>query len=101
MLVEFSVLPLGAGEHLHAAVAAAIRLIDESGLDYRVHAMGTEIEGAWDEVMSLIRRCHEEVARQSPRVYTVIKIDDFKDQAGMITSKVESVEKTLGRKIKS
>jgi uncharacterized protein (TIGR00106 family) len=100
MLAEFSIVPLGEGEHLGELVAKAVRIVDESGLDYRVHGMGTEIEGSWDEVMAVIRRCHEAVAGQSARVYTIIKIDDRKGHTGAIESKVKSVEEKIGKPIR-
>ena len=100
MLVEFSVVPLGTGEHVSEYVAEVLKLVDESGLDYRLHAMGTNVEGSWDEVMTLIRRCHEQVAKRCARVYTQIKIDDFRGRTGAMTSKVAAVEGRLRKKLR-
>jgi uncharacterized protein (TIGR00106 family) len=101
MLAEFSIVPLGKSEHLADYVAEVLKIVDGSGLDYRLHAMGTEVEGSWDEVMALIRRCHERMAEMSDRVYTQIKIDDFKGQKGMLTTKVGAVESRVGKKLKT
>jgi len=101
MLAEFSIVPLGKGKHLSKCVAEALSLVDESGLDYRLHAMGTEVEGSWDEVMGLIRRCHQRAAKRCERVYTQIKIDDFRGRTGMLRSKVKAVERKVGRKLKT
>ncbi len=101
MLAEFSVMPLGKGKHLAGYVAKVVKLVDESGLDYQLHAMGTEVEGTWDQVMGLIRRCHQAMAALSDRVYTQIKIDDFKGRTGMIRSKVRAVERRVGKKLKT
>jgi uncharacterized protein (TIGR00106 family) len=100
MLVEFSVIPFGKGWHVGDEVAEVVRLIDESGLDYRLHAMGTTIEGSWDEVMPLLRKCHETLANRSDRVYTFIRIDDFKERSDALNQKVDSVEKRLGKQLK-
>lgn len=100
MLAELSVAPMDKGaEGLSAYVAQAIRIIQESGLDYELHAMGTLIEGPSDKVFEVIRRCHEAVAEHSERVVTWIKIDDRKGRTNVIRSKVRSVEEKLGTKV--
>jgi len=101
MLAEFSIVPLGKGEHLADPIAEVLKIVDESGLDYRLHAMGTEVEGDWDAVMGLIKRCHQRMAGRCNRVYTQIKIDDFKGQANMLSSKVGAVERRVGKKLKT
>ncbi|HHL39138.1 MAG TPA: MTH1187 family thiamine-binding protein [Deltaproteobacteria bacterium] len=101
MLVEFSVAPLGAGESLSAYVAPVMKLIDESGLPYKAGPMGTVVEGEWDEVMALVKRCHHEILKEAPRVLTSIRIDDRPGRpAGRLTEKVRSVEKRLGRELR-
>jgi len=47
MLVEFSIVPLGAGTSVGSRVAEVLRLVDASGLAYKVTPMGTVVEGAW------------------------------------------------------
>ena len=44
-LLEFSITPIGAGQSVSQYVSRAVDLIDRSGLDYRLHAMGTVVEG--------------------------------------------------------
>ena len=100
MLVQFSIVPIGTGESISEHVAEVIRVVDESGLPYRTNPMGTVVEGGWDEVMALIRKCHEEMLKGKARVLTSISIDDRPGKADRITEKVKSVEKRLGRKIK-
>jgi len=100
MLAQFTIVPLGVGESVSAAVAEVIRIIDESGLPYRTNPMGTVIEGEWDDVMALIRRCHDEALRGAARVLTSISIDDRPGKPDRISEKIKSVEKRLGREIK-
>lgn len=97
MLAEFSIVPIGAGVSTSAHVAKVIRLIDESGLAYKLTPMGTVVEGDWEEVIGLIGKCHSLMASEVERVLTSIKIDDRKGATGRITGKIESVEKALGR----
>ena len=100
MLAEFSVTPIGAGESVSRYVAECLRLVAESGLDYRVNPMGTVLEGDFDQVMDLIGRCHKAVRKSCRRVSTIIKIDDREGAKGAITSKVASVESKVGRKLR-
>ncbi|MCX5832978.1 MAG: MTH1187 family thiamine-binding protein [Deltaproteobacteria bacterium] len=100
MLVQFSIVPLGSGESISEGVAEVIRIVDESGLPYKTNPMGTVVEGGWDEVMALIRKCHEEVLRGASRVLTSISIDDRPGKPDRITGKVQSIEKRLGREIR-
>jgi len=47
MLLELSVLPLGRGRSISSDIADLVKIIDTSGLDYRLTAAGTIIEGSW------------------------------------------------------
>lgn len=100
MLAVFSIFPIGKGEGLSQYVSRIIQLVDESGLEYRLNPMGTVVEGEWDEVLDLIKRCHQTMRQFSTRVITNISIDDREGAVGRITGKIESVEKTLGREVK-
>jgi uncharacterized protein (TIGR00106 family) len=100
MLAQFTIVPLGVGESVSAAVAEVIRIIDESGLPYRTNPMGTVVEGEWDDVMALIRGCHDEALRGAARVLTFISIDDRPGKPDRISEKIKSIEKRLGREIK-
>jgi uncharacterized protein (TIGR00106 family) len=99
-LLEFSITPLGAGESVGAYVARCIDLIDRSGLDYRLHAMGTVIEGDLPPLLDLLRRCIEAVATDCDRISVSAKIDYRKGHPGALAAKVASVEKRLGRPVK-
>jgi uncharacterized protein (TIGR00106 family) len=95
MLAAFSITPLGTGASVGAAVAEAVRLVRDSGLPNETNAMFTNIEGTWDEVMSLIGRCVDRVAQDAPRVSVVIKVDVRPGQVGAMSAKVDSVERYL------
>jgi len=100
MLAEFSVVPLGRGESVSEYVAECLKIVDASGLDYRVNPMGTVVEGEYDEVMNLVKKCHMRVMDMCPRVITSVKIDDRIGRKGMLESKIASVEARVGRKFK-
>ncbi len=96
MLASFSVVPISVGEELKEYVADIIRIIDASGLDYRLGAMETTVEGEPDEVWNVIRRCHERMRELSPRVLTHVAMDDRAEATGRLTGKVEDVRRILG-----
>ncbi|MGZ5477981.1 MAG: MTH1187 family thiamine-binding protein [Candidatus Aminicenantales bacterium] len=100
MIIEFSIVPIGRGETLAGPVARILDLVDKSGLPYQLTAMGTIIEGEWDEVFRLVRRCHEAMQGETGRVYTHITIDDRPGTSGRIAGKVREVEESLGRSLK-
>ena len=101
MVVEFSVIPIGGGASMSGRLAKVMRLIDSSGLNYRMGAMGTSVEGGWDEILRLVKRCHRLLLAGSPRVLTHIVIDDRKGGRGRLVGKVASVARKSGRSLKT
>lgn len=101
VLLEFSMSPLGKGESVGEYVARSLKIVEESGLDYRLHAMGTVLEGEWDEVFGVVKRCYEAMSADCDRISCSIKVDARKGASGRLTSKVRSVEEKLGRRLKS
>ncbi len=99
MVVEFSIVPIGEGEELAGPVAAIVDIIDRSGLPYKLTAMGTIVEGDWDEVFALIKKCHRAMRREAGRVLTHISVDDRARARARIRGKVDAVEKALGRSL--
>lgn len=100
MIVAFSVAPSGgpaASEDgsVHDAVAAAVRVVRESGLPNRTSSMFTELEGEWDEVMGVVKRATEAVAPFGTRVSLVLKADIRPGRTGEIDGKLERLEAAL------
>jgi uncharacterized protein (TIGR00106 family) len=96
-IAEISIVPLGtATTSLSRYVADAVKLLQTSGLQYELTAMGTIIEGPLAEVMNVLQQMHESpFSKGASRVYTVIKLDDRRDAETGITHKVTSVEQKL------
>ena len=97
MLVAFSVAPSGGSidDSVHEAVAAAVRIVRDSGLPNSTDSMFTTIEGDWDEVFDVIKRATEAVGAFGPRVSLVLKADIRPGHTGELTGKVERVERAL------
>jgi len=102
MLAEFSIIPIGAGESVGDVVASVIRLVEASGLSYKAGAMGTVVEGEWETVMALLKKCHDEALKATPRVVSHISIDMRPSKPNdRITEKLKGVEKRLNMKIRT
>jgi uncharacterized protein (TIGR00106 family) len=99
MLIEFSVVPVGKTASVSGTVARVLDLVVRSGVPYKINPMGTVIEGEWGVLMDLLRKCHEEAAKDAERIITTIKIDDYRGRTGRIEGKIESLERALGRKL--
>jgi len=99
ILAEFSIVPLGKGESVSPIVARVLKIVAESGISYKANPMGTVLEGEWDQVMGIIKECHQEVMKEADRAVTSIKIDDRKGRGERIEKKLESVEQKLGMKL--
>jgi uncharacterized protein (TIGR00106 family) len=82
VMVEFSVVPVGRGTSLSPVVARVLQIVAKSGVRYKANPMGTVLEGSWEEVMGVVKKCHDEVMKD----------------AG-IEKKLESVEQKLGMKL--
>lgn len=99
MLVAFSVAPSGgaASDSVAEAVAAAVRIVRESGLSNRTDAMFTTIEGSWEECFDVVRRACEAVGAFGPRVSLVLKADIRPGHTGELDGKVARLERFLAR----
>ena len=100
MLVAFSVAPSGTGRadgSVHDAVAAAVRVVRDSGLPHRTTSMFTEIEGEWDEVFDVIKRATDAVAPYGSRVSLVLKADIRPGYSGELDGKIERLEAAVDR----
>ena len=100
MLVAFSVAPSGPSDDTGSvshAVAAAIRVVRDSGLPHRTDAMFTTVEGEWDECLAVVKGAVDAVAAASPRVSLVLKADIRPGFTGELDGKVQRLEAVLAQ----
>lgn len=95
MIVQFSVNPMDS-EHISDDISRITAYLDTTGLDYTVGPIGTSIQGEWDEVIPVIKRCHEMITDEHARVLTTITIDDHKGKEHSLESSVEAVLEPAG-----
>lgn len=100
MLVEFSIVPIGSGSSIGDKLAEILKIVDESGIPYKVNPMGTVMEGEWDQLFKIVRRCHMTMLTGEDRVMTSISIDDRKGKPNRLELKVKSVEKRIGKALR-
>ncbi len=100
MLMELSIIPLGRGRSISADLADAIKLVDQSGLEYKLTPTATVVEGEWDDLLALARRCHDSMRQKTERVITFIKLDDYAGRSDRLTAAVQSIAEKVGKPIK-
>ena len=100
VLLEFSMAPLEKGASVGDYVARSLKIIDESGLDYRLHAMGTILEGEIDDVLGVLKKCFQAMATDCERITCTAKLDYRRGHSGRLKAKVASVEEKIGRPLK-
>ncbi len=100
LLAEFSLTPLDKGESVSAYVSRSIDIIDRSGIPYKLGPMGTCVEGEWEQVFGVVKACFDRMSGDCNRISISIKVDYRKGKSGRLKSKIETVEKKLGRQVR-
>ena len=96
VIIDLCVVPLGVGLSVSKYVAACHKIISDAGLKSELHAYGTNIEGEWDAVFDVVKKCHQKIhAMGAPRITTTIKAGTRTDRDQTMADKVESVKGKL------
>lgn len=99
-LMEFSMIPLDKGDSFSVYVARVLKIVDESGLDYRLNPMGTVVEGEWEDLLDLLTRCFRELEKDCRRISLQVKFDYRQGSESRMESKIKSVLEQAGRPLK-
>jgi uncharacterized protein (TIGR00106 family) len=100
MLAELTITPLGRGTHLSADLARILKIIDESQIRYTLTPFGTCLEGTWDEIMSVVRHCHEQARSFSQHVLTTIRLEDDAGVNDKLIQNVAALERRAGHELR-
>ena len=96
---DLTVIALGRAEAGASGYIAEIqrRLAAQDRVRYRLHAMGTELEGSTGDILAVVGELHSVPFDQGvPRVYTVLKLDERRDKPDQtLDDKIRSVEERL------
>jgi len=104
VLVEFSMFPTSSdgregGASVSKSVSKIIDAIDKSGVAYQLTPMGTVIEAkSMREALDVIALAYEQVS-DCERVYSSLKFDIRHNTENRLKTKIDSVEKVLGRAV--
>ena len=94
VVAEIKIVPIATETaSLSHYVAACINTVRQAqDISYQITAMGTIIQGPLERVLELAQKMHElPFAMGVKRVITTISIDDRRDKAATIDSKVKAV----------
>jgi uncharacterized protein (TIGR00106 family) len=98
---DLTVIGLGRSDPSAGEYIAEIqrRLAKQDRVRYRMHAMGTSLEGSTDDILAVVGELHAVPFDQGvPRVYTILKLDERRDRPEQtLDDKVRSVEDRLAR----
>lgn len=91
-IVGFTLVPIGSGTSVSPYVAAVERVLEQSGLTFEVNCNSTNVEGDWEEVFAVIKRCHEVVHGEGvPRIHTCLQVGTRVDREQRMAEKLDSV----------
>jgi len=104
VLLEFAMFPTSSecreGASVSQYVSRIIDAIDKSGAAYQLTPMGTIVEcSSMKEALGVIESAYECLS-ECERVYSSVKFDIRHGKSNRLKSKIDSVEKTLGREVK-
>ena len=98
VMIDLCVVPIGVGVSVSEYVAECERIVIAAGLKRELHSYGTNIEGDWDEVMAVVKKCHERIHEMgAPRITTTMKLGTRIDKQQSMQDKIDSVEAKLAR----
>lgn len=97
VIVNLCIIPIGVGVSLSPYIAACEKILAGGAVKCELHANGTNIEGEWDTVFALIKRCHEALHDMgAPRIHTTVSAGTRMDRHQTMEDKIESVKSALG-----
>src|SRR5215211_7192669 len=94
---DLTILGLGRSDPSAYIAEMQRRLARQDRVRYRLHAMGTSLEGETADILAVVAELHAVPFELGlPRVYTVLKLDERRDREQTLEDKVESVRRLLG-----
>ncbi len=95
-IADVCIVPIGVGVSVSEYIAACEKIFLEAGLNPKLHAYGTNIEGDFESVLQAIQRCHETVHKMgAPRISTSIRLGSRVDRDQSMQDKIDSVASKL------
>ena len=97
VLLEISTFPMDKGESLSQYVSQVVKMIEDSGVDYQLNAMGTIVEtDDIKQALTLVEKAYDILDKLGcNRVYAVLKFDIRKGKTHRLSGKVQSVTEKM------
>lgn len=76
MLLELSVSVKGKHDAASDPSTEISKIVDASGLHYKTTSKGTVLEGNWEQVMAVAKKCHDQVLKSNDQFVTRMKAVD-------------------------
>ncbi|MBT1165345.1 MTH1187 family thiamine-binding protein [Bifidobacterium simiarum] len=94
-LAQLTIWPTGVGEELSEYVAEVVRVIRESGIRNETHAMSTELEGDYDDIIALVKRAAFVLRDHGYRTQVSLQMDMRPGYRDQMHRKVELVDEII------
>ncbi|MFN7132495.1 MAG: MTH1187 family thiamine-binding protein [Myxococcales bacterium] len=94
MIAEITVVPVGAeAASMRDYVDEAVEAIKDTGVRCQVTAMGTNVEGSFDDILRAFKAAHDAcVAEGAPRVVAMLRIDHRMDKPERLQQEIDETE---------
>ncbi len=97
VLLNFAMFPTDKGVSKSDSVSKVLQMIKESGVNYKLGAMGTTIETeTMQEALDIVNKAYLLLEKDHERIYSTISIDARKNKEDRMHSKIESIESKIG-----
>jgi len=97
VLVNYAMFPTDSGTSVSKYVSKIIKMIDASGVSYKLNPMGTSFETeTMAEALQIIEKSYD-ILKDHDRVYSVVNFDIQKNKSNRIQSKIDSIESKIGK----
>lgn len=97
VLMQFAMFPTDKGVSASPYVSRVIAMIRESGVSYRLNAMGTIVETeTLEEAQSIVARAYALLREDCTRVYCTVTFDIRDRETGRMQKKIAAIEEKIG-----
>ncbi len=95
--MNLAIFPTDKGTSVSKQVSEVVKMIKESGFDYKLTAMSTIVETeTMEEALKIVQKAYDILNPNSNRIYSAITFDIQNNKPfGRIKTKVESIENKL------
>jgi uncharacterized protein (TIGR00106 family) len=99
VLMNFAMFPTDKGSSVSEFVSRVVKMISESGFDYKLTAMGTIVETEnLSQALEIVNEAYTLLENDSNRVYCTANFDiQTNKPMGRMEGKVKSVEEKIGK----